>query len=129
MKVVYTLREGKSTLGLARAVRDFLKNEEEMETQLVELESGMYVVQGRARGGNFRQIAGLDRRVTVNLKASGTGKADMEIGKGKWLDKGIVAAVSLFVFWPLCICSAVGIYRQARLTGRIQRAAEEYLNF
>ena len=59
----------KSPQGLADAVIDFLSKSENMETQLLipDPEGNICVVQGRVRGGSFKQIFGLDKAITIRF--------------------------------------------------------------
>lgn len=127
MRIVYVLREGKSVLGMAKAVRDYLKKEEGMEARLLELQNKEYVIQARGKGGRVRQLVGMDKEATVCLAPLGEGKVSVKIGRGKWWSKGLVMTASLFVCWPLCLSSAAGMYGQSRLPRRIQKAAQVYL--
>lgn len=125
---IYTLEKGKDTLGMAQAAKNFLREEEHMEVQLLELTNGEYVVQGRVKGGNFRQVVGMDKVAMVKFTPIGTENVAMEIGKGKWMDKGVVMTVSMFVLWPLAVTSGVGMYKQGKLPGKIQKAVKNYLS-
>ena len=47
------------------------------------------------------------------------GNLTAEIGAGKWIDKGAVGVVSMFVLWPLAVTASFGAWEQIRLPDRI----------
>lgn len=127
MSNIYTLNNGKSAEGIAQALDVYLSLEQNMETQILRRENGELVVQARANGGKYKQWLGLDKVITATIKPVGNQNAVMEIGNGKWLDKGIAMAVSMFVLWPLTVTAGIGMYKQKKLPAQMQHAVEEYL--
>ena len=104
----YTMKEGKSLLGLVTAVETYLSNTEKMETQRVNGENGDYVaLQARVQGGSWKQLFGMDKAITIRFIKETYRKVRMEIGEAKWVDKGGIMLLSMFVLWPLTITSGI----------------------
>ena len=74
----------------------------------------------------MKQLVGLDKALTVRVNWDENG-IQMETGEGKWVDKGVTMAVSMFVLWPLAITSGAGIYQQMKLNDNIWKAADAYM--
>ena len=127
MARIFTLSYGKDASGIAHTIRSYLTNDQNMDTQLMRLDNGEYLVQARVNGGSFRQWVGLDKAVNARVTPVGTDKAILEVGSGKWIDKGLTMAVSMMVLWPLAVTSGIGMYMQGKLPDKIARAVEEYL--
>ena len=123
----YTMKEGKSLLGLVTAVETYLSNTEKMETQRVNGENGDYVaLQARVQGGSWKQLFGMDKAITIRFIKETYRKVRMEIGEAKWVDKGGIMLLSMFVLWPLTITSGIGMYKQGSLPGKIRDVADKY---
>lgn len=123
----YELMAGKSVSGLISAVDTYLSNTEKMETQRVSDEGGGYVaLQARVEGGNWKQIVGMDKAITIRFIKESWNSVRMEIGEAKWIDKGGIMLLSMFVLWPLTITSGIGMYKQGSLPGKIRSVADEY---
>ena len=118
----------KTVRDAAMIANEYLENTEKMNTQMIAATDGTYVIQARAKGGKLKQWAGLDKVVTVRLKNVNNEYVNVEIGSGKWIDKGIAMTVSMFVLWPLAVTSGYGMYKQGTLPGKIARAIEAGLN-
>lgn len=69
----------------------------------------------------------MDKALTVRFICLEGTKLAIEMGEAKWVDKGAVMAVSMFVLWPLAITAVVGIYRQKQLPKKIIAVADAYL--
>lgn len=123
----YPLPADKTPQLVGYEVRNYLTNNENMETQVFESEEGDTVVQGRITGGKWKQWVGMDKAISVKLSAK-KGILTVEIGEAKWVDKGAVMAVSMFVLWPLAVTSGVGMYKQAKLPDKIFDCIRTYLN-
>lgn len=123
----YPLPTDKTPQLVGYEVRNYLTNNENMETQVFESEEGDTVVQGRITGGKWKQWVGMDKAISVKLSAK-EGILTVEIGEAKWVDKGAVMAVSMFVLWPLAVTSGVGMYKQAKLPEKIFDCIRTYLN-
>ena len=124
MANTYRLHEGKDIRDIACAVSNYLEGQEAMDTQTLSLENGEILIQARTRNGKLKQFVGLDKATSVRIKSLDGKFATVEVGSGKWVDKGLAMTVSMFVFWPLTITSGIGIYKQAKLPEKIQRVAE-----
>ena len=127
MNATYTLGNGKTMDGMAYAVASFLRNEENMETELVPTENGSTFLQARVRNGNLKQIVGMDKAIFVRFNPIGDRQVQIEITKGKWVDKSIVMAISMVVLWPLTVTSGIGMIQQGKLPGKITACIESYL--
>ena len=127
MNATYTLGNGKTMDGMAYAVASFLRNQENMETELVPTENGSTFLQARVRNGNLKQIVGMDKAIFVRFNPIGERQVQVEITKGKWVDKYIVMAISMVVLWPLTVTSGIGMVQQGKLPGKITTCIESYL--
>lgn len=114
----YPLTNGNTVRSVGNSVSSYLQSSQNMETQLLTSDDGTVIVQGRARGGNWKRFVGMDRAITVKLSETNN-VLKAEIGAGKWLDKGVVMTVSMFVLWPLALTSGLGIYQQTKLPEKI----------
>ncbi len=123
----YERKAGKSVKGLIDAVKTYLFETENMQTQIFVDESGKHVLQARSNNGKFKQLVGMDKAITVRFGEKYPSSISMEIGEAKWADKGTVMAISMFVLWPLTITSGIGMYKQGTLPGKIKNIAMEYL--
>ena len=127
MNATYTLGNGKTMDGMAYAVASFLRNQENMEAELVPTENGSTFLQARVRNGNLKQIVGMDKAIFVRFNPVGERQVQVEITKGKWVDKSIVMAISMVVLWPLTVASGIGMVQQGKLPGKITTCSESYL--
>lgn len=124
---MYELGTGKSVSGLILAVKTYLSDDEKMETQRVMGDNGAYVaLQARVKGGGWKQFVGMDKAITICFNWDSNNSVRMEIGEAKWVDKGGIMLLSMFVLWPLTITSGIGMYKQGSLPGKIRRVADEY---
>ena len=121
MTTTYNLN-GRKVEEIAAAVRNFLEVSENMETQCFMTNEGAAVLQAKARGGAIKQFVGLDRAITVRITPVSETHITVDIGEGKWVDKGIALTVSWFVLWPLAVTSGVGLYKQHKLPQNIMNA-------
>ncbi len=126
MTTPYNLN-GRKVEEIAAAVRNYLEASENMETQCFFTNDGTAILQARARGGSVKQFVGLDRAITVRLTPVSETHFNVDIGEGKWTDKGIVMAVSWFVLWPLAVTSTVGMMRQHQLPKKINSVIQQSL--
>ena len=124
---IYALPEDKNIRELAHTIEAYLVNSEGMNCQVLTTESGEYIVQGRAQNGKFTQWVGLDKAVTVRLIPGQNNAVIVEIGNGEWLKKSLTMATSMFVLWPLAVTSTVGMVKQGKLPGRIDKAIQMYI--
>ena len=121
MTTTYNLN-GRKVEEIAAAVRNYLESSENMETQCFITNEGAAVLQAKARGGAIKQFVGLDRAITVRITPVSETHITVDIGEGKWVDKGIALTVSWFVLWPLAVTSGVGLYKQHKLPQNIMNA-------
>ena len=118
MTTTYNLN-GRNVQDIAMAVRNYLEMNERMESQSFTTAEGGAVIQARSRGGAFKQFVGLDKAITVKINPISETHISVDIGEGKWVDKGIAMTVSWFVLWPLAVTSGIGMYKQSQLPTKI----------
>ena len=118
MTTTYNLN-GKTTQDITMIVRNYLEMNEGMESQTFATPEGGAVIQARSRGGAIKQFVGLDKAITVKINPISETHVSVDIGEGKWVDKGIAMTVSWFVLWPLAVTSTVGMMRQHQLPKKI----------
>ena len=124
---VYTLTGSKTLSTVANALEHYLADYQKMECQTLTASDGTLLVQGRSRHDGAKQFVGLNKAITVKLQPMEGRAFTVEIGKGEWLKKSLVMAVSMVVLWPLFITSGVGIVKQSQLPGQIEQALQRYL--
>lgn len=124
----FPLVPGKSLNGAVQAVKSFLASEQKMEVQVLKMEDGATLIQARSVGGKWKQIVGMDKVISVKFSNQGQNILFVEIGGGKWIDKGLVAGISLIVLWPLTVTSGIGMYNQAKLPEKILSCIRDYLD-
>ncbi len=116
---------------LVQYVESYLSEGENMETQVFmpDPNGSVCTLQGRVRGGGFKQLFGLDKAITVRFNVlKDQSSVNVEIGEAKWGDKGVAMTVGMFIFaWPLTITSAIGMYQQKQLPQKIIKVIQEYL--
>ena len=126
MTTTYNLN-GRNAQDIAMVVRNYLEMNEGMESQSIMTAEGGAVIQARARGGALKQFVGLDRAITVKITPISETHISVDIGEGKWVDKGIVMTVSWFVLWPLAVTSTVGMMKQHQLPKKINSVIAQNL--
>jgi len=127
MLQTYKLNENKTFSGLVEATANFLRIKKEMNTQVITTGNGR-MIQARTKGGTLKAIIGMDKALTVKINSISEIEVEGEIGEGKWVDKGVVMAISMFVLWPLAVTSGVGMAQQHALQKQVVQEIECYLN-
>ena len=69
-------------------------------------------------GKYFRMAMGMWAYATVKLLLRGD-DLEIKVFGGRWIDKIGVAAVSLFVLWPILLLALIGAYRQKKLLDKV----------
>lgn len=124
----YPMKDGKTAEGAAYAVKEFLRTNEKMDTQVLRMDNGAYVVQGRVTGGRWKQFIGMDKAISVTLNSSSGNILVVEVGDSKWIDKGLAMTVSMVVLWPLAVSSGIGMISQGKLPEKIFKSIKSYLD-
>ncbi len=124
---IYTLPENTDVNGVAANLKLFLMNEENMDVQILRTENNSCVVQARTPKSIFRSAAGLDKVIAVKLTPVGSSNIVVEIGKGKWFDKGVAGGIGWFFCWPFAVTAAVGAYKQGSLPRKVLTNIESYI--
>lgn len=123
---LYVLQPGKSTAGIRDAALSVLAAKN-MQTQTLQFDGGNVSIQARDKGGKWKQFIGMDLAVTITIEDLGNGIASVTLSESKWMDKGIVMGISMFVLWPLAVTSGVGMYMQGKLPSQVKEAITAYL--
>ena len=124
---IYSLPENITVNDVAANLKVYLMNEENMEVQILRTENNSCVVQARTPKGIMRTVAGLDKVIAVKLTPIGDNNLVVEVGKGKWLDKGIAGGIGWFLCWPFAVTAIVGAYKQGSLPRKVLTNIESYL--
>ncbi|KPU42529.1 double zinc ribbon [Oxobacter pfennigii] len=124
-KKQYTVNSGFDLGALSLEISEYLKNTQKLETQSFE-SNNEYIVQAREASA-WKKFSGMDTATTVKLTLSNN-ILTAEIGKGKWLDKVAGAAVAWFVFAPILVTTAIGVYKQSKLPQSIFAQINDYVN-
>ena len=134
MTTTYNLN-GKTTQDIAMIVRNYLEMNEGMESQTFATPEGGAVIQARSRGGSFKQFVGLDKAITVKINPISETHVSVDIGEGKWVDKGIAMTVSWFVLGPLllhpvsaCTSSPSSLRRSTALSPRTSATVSDKID-
>lgn len=105
----------------AKRTCSFLELDESMETQCLTSLDNQVFIQARATYSNIKKLVGMDKAISIKLTPIGDDYFSVEIGEGKWADKGVALATAWFLFWPFAVTSGIGIYKQKTLPGKILR--------
>jgi hypothetical protein len=105
-----------NTMAVIANVRNWLVGQDYETQEMATADQGV-LLQIRRRGG-WREIAGMATSVNVVFHQVAE-TLTVEIGAGKWSDKAVAGAVSLFVLWPLAVTAGFGAYEQAKLPEKI----------
>ncbi|MEO1414342.1 MAG: SHOCT domain-containing protein [Bacteroidota bacterium] len=89
------------------------------------LEDGRTVVQITQKG-EWRKIVGMSTALNV-VFTQDQDALYLEIGEGKWIDKIAGGAIGLWLFPPLALTNAVGMWNQSQMPGRIMDYVYDYL--
>ncbi len=112
---------GHTLQDVAKCTCSFLEFDENMETQCLTSLDNQVFIQGRAKYSNIKKLVGMDKAISIKLNPIGDDYFSIEIGEGKWADKGVALAAAWFVFWPFAVTSGIGIYKQKTLPAKILR--------
>ena len=52
---------------------------------------------------------------------------EVQVGQGRWIEKGALATLSLFVLWPLAITSGIGAWKQHKLLDNLYSDVTSFL--
>jgi len=123
----FSLENGHSVAGIARAIDAFLRRGERMDVTRYRCEDGSYLICARVKEGRALRWAGMDRSITVSIFPGRKGQAIVKICGCRWRDKGLALGTSLFMLWPLALTAGVGTLRQICLPKQILSAIRCYL--
>ena len=126
MLQTYELNGSRTFNGIVEKATNFLRNTKNMDTQVIVTGNGR-MIQARTKGGQYKKFIGMDKALTVKINNIGSGEVEVEIGEGKWVDKGVAMAVSMFVLWPLAVTSGIGMVQQKALQSQVAKEIENYL--
>ena len=111
---------------LGNSVATFLRGQDSMEVE-GHAGPGGYLVQARARGGEWRKFVGLERAIQVRILPVGPGSISVSVGQGKWIDKLGVGAVGAIWFPPLLVAAGFGAFTQLKLEKDVLAHIESFL--
>jgi hypothetical protein len=94
--------------------------------QVLTTEDGGLLLQVEKQGG-WRKFIGMSTALNVMLRRREQ-QLEVEIGAGRWLDKGVAAGVSLVVLWPLAVTAAMGAWDQAKMPQRVFDFVAQYVS-
>lgn len=109
---------------LYQNIQQYLENELSLETQMIEAPKGMFL-QVREKK-KWKKYTGMGVALSVKLSAS-SDLLVVEFVESKWLDKAAAEAAGLFLFAPLFVTGAIGIYRQSNLHKKILKVINTYV--
>ena len=87
--------------------------------QKLKIEDGGTLIQIE-KIGDWREFVGMSTALNIIFRQAGN-KLKVEIGEGKWIDKGVTGGIGWLLFWPLAITSAIGAWQQVKMPERIFR--------
>ncbi len=93
-----------------------LKIEEEEDAHLLQVE----------KKGGWRRFVGMSTALNVVFRQENE-YLNVEIGAGRWIDKGVVGAVSLVILWPLAVTAGVGAWQQSKMPERVYGHIHDFL--
>jgi hypothetical protein len=76
--------------------------------------------------GGWRRFVGMSTALNIIFRQE-TDYLNVEIGAGRWIDKGVVGAVSLVVLWPLAVTAGVGAWQQSKMPERVYSHIHDFL--
>ena len=123
----YMIPAGKSVYELANDIKVYLQSAEKLEVQILQNELGAYLVQARSAPSFIRNLAGMDKVISVKLVPDCDNMLNVEIGNSKWIDKAVAGGVGMFICWPFAITAAIGTYKQSALPRKITTFIEKSL--
>lgn len=118
MTSIYKL-DNRTPKDVAMYICNFLEISEKMETQCLTSFNDEYIIQGRTTHHKQKKLLGMDKAIVIKINPIGNDFFSIDIGEGKWADKGVALAAAWFLFAPLVITSGIGIYKQKTLPTKI----------
>jgi hypothetical protein len=109
--------------GLAQTLETTFRNQGYQVQTLRNGNKSTYV-QIKKDQGLGHKIVGLDRALTVNIEKDVS--TNISLGQATWASKTAVGAFGLFVFFPLAVTGAYGLYEQNKLPGKVWNAIDVY---
>ncbi len=70
------------------------------------------------QGSDLEALIGLQAALTLTLFSYPDGVAAV-VGQQQWVDKAVVGAVGMFLFWPLLITAGAGVLRQTQIESQL----------
>ena len=107
---------------IARRIADVLGND---DFEVQKMGSGDDVYVQVRKGGLLHKVVGMDQALTVHMQKTGT-STSISQGQAEWMSKAASMGIGALVLWPFAVTSAVGIYSQNKLPGRIWKIIDDY---
>jgi hypothetical protein len=95
------------------------------QAQSFPLPNGGVGLQAR-KESTWRTLTGMSAALSVSFTHEGEYLA-VEVGGAKWVDKGVVGAVSALVFWPTLATAGVGAYQQQQMLKQTWEQIERHI--
>lgn len=70
------------------------------------------------QGSDFEALIGMQAALTLTLSSFPEGVA-ATVGQQQWVDKAVVGAIGMFLFWPLMVTTGAGVIRQSQLESQL----------
>jgi len=94
--------------------------------QARQVQDGGAIVEAR-QGEGWRAALGMALATDVVLLRSGQ-RITVDCGQGQWVNKVVVGAVGLLLFFPVMVPAAIGAWRQSRLPAEVFSWAQSYIS-
>ena len=107
---------------IAQRLQDVFRNE---GFEVQKMGSGDDVYVQLKKGGIVRQAVAMNQALTIHMQRVGA-STSVSLGQAAWMSKAAGMGLGVFVLWPLIVTSAVGIYSQEKLPGRVWKVIDDY---
>jgi hypothetical protein len=107
---------------IAQKIQDVFGNDG-FEVQKMGTSEDIYVQLRKA--GIARKLTGMDQAITVHMQRVGA-TTSVTLGQAAWMSKAAGMGIGIFVLAPLIVTSALGIWAQHNLPGRVWKLIDEY---
>jgi len=104
------------TRRLIADVRNWLCNQG-FDCQQLSTERHGVLLQIKKRGA-WRDFVGMSTSLNI-VFTQADDTLTVEIGAGKWIDKAVAGAVSIFVLWPLAVTAGLGAWEQTKMPDKV----------
>lgn len=124
-ELIYRTDFDHSPEGAVETVRKFLA-EEKLSIQENYVQEGNCVVEARTPAGNFLQLLGMDRRITVSFTMVSYDTLQVRLSGARWDDKAIAMAASAFLCGVTALSAIIGVVSQMSLIAGVKKTLDDY---